>query len=148
MDTTDIKALTQVMAVTLDEVKAMVDRLTDSLNIEFAPNEQLPLIAGILGFPYNEQDDPDFTRRQIKSAIDWYKTKGTTDSFKILFHNLGFDVDIIPLWTPDFCQNVPITTPFIFVQQVGLAYTYSQTPVEVTNPDGQDVTFVTAPPPC
>lgn len=136
----DLESLMHLFAVTLDDMKAWIEQIVDVLNIDFAKPEHLPVIAAILGFPIDVDDDPVFIRKQLKTAVDWYKTKGTVMSFKILFYNLGFDVDIIPLWTPDYCETVIIGPPYLRLTDV--IYDLGESTVIITNPDGQTDTFL------
>ena len=142
---TDVGALTQQVAFTLDECKAYIDQLLNVFDIDTCPTENLNIIANILGYPVNSQDDPDFTRRSLKNAINLYKTKGTEESLKIIFYNLGFYVNVVPLWTPDFIESVAISPPYL---QAHIPTVVGNPPlpgyydVTVVNPDGQFNTMI------
>jgi phage tail P2-like protein len=146
---TDVDALTHEVALTLDEVKAFIDQLLNSFDIEACPVENLNIIANILGFPIDREDDPDFVRRSLRNAIALYKAKGTADSIKVLFYNLGFYVDVVPLWTPDFVEKVRIFPPYIKatiakIPDNGNPYRPGYVDVTVVNPDEQFDTSVGA----
>jgi phage tail-like protein len=139
---TDADALTHEVAITLDEAKAAIDQLLNSFDVEACPVENLNIIANILGFPIDREDDPDFVRRGLKSAISLYKAKGTAESIKVLFYNLGFYVDVVPLWTPDFVEKVRVSPPYIkavvaSVPPNGNPYLAGFYDVTVMNPDEQ-----------
>ncbi len=141
---TDVDALTHEVAATLDQAKAFIDQLLASFDIEACPVENLNIIANILGYPISAQDDPDFVRRCLRNAISLYKAKGTADCIKILFYNLGFYVDVVPLWTPDFIESVQVFPPYITatINQVasGNPYKPGYYDVTVINPDAQSNT--------
>lgn len=144
----DVDALTHEVAITLDEAKAFIDQLLNVFDIEACPVENLNIIANILGYPVNKEDDPDFTRRSLRNAIALYKAKGTADSIKVLFYNLGFYVDVVSLWTPDFVESVQVFPPYI---KATIAKITSGNPyrpgfydVTVINPDSQMDTSIGA----
>ena len=145
---TDVAAIVQQCAITLDEAKAFIDQLLNVFDVESCPVENLNIVANILGYPIGSEDDPDFIRRSLKNAISLYKAKGTADSIKVLFYNLGFYVDVVPLWTPDFVESVEIFPPYI---KAIIAKINSGNPnkpgyydVTVLNPDEQSDTSVGA----
>lgn len=138
----DVDAITHEVAITLDEAKAFIDQLLLNFDVESCPVENLNIVANILGYPVDREDDPDFVRRSLKNAISLYKAKGTADSIKVLFYNLGFFVDVVPLWTPDFVEQVRIFPPYIkstiaVVPPNGNPYLPGHYDVTVINPDEQ-----------
>jgi phage tail P2-like protein len=145
---TDASALTHEVAISLDEAKAFIDQLLNSFDIEACPVENLNIIANILGFPVNKEDDPDFMRRSLRNAIALYKAKGTADSVKVLFYNLGFYVDVVPLWTPDFTESVQIFPPYVkaTISKItsGNPYKPGYYDITIINPDNQSDTSVGA----
>jgi phage tail P2-like protein len=139
---TDVQKLNQTVAVTLDEVKAWVDQILDNLNIDTCPVEHMNIIANLLGYPINKEDDPDFIRRSLKNAINLYKSKGTEEAIKVIFYNLGFNVEVVPLWTPDFVEQVAVYPPYLEVKvplipEGGLPYNGGYYDITVINPDDQ-----------
>jgi|ERR1035438_307233 phage tail-like protein len=143
---TDVAKLTNAVAITLDEAKSFIDQLLNSFDVEACPVENLNIIANILGYPIDKEDDPDFVRRSLRNAISLYKAKGTADSIKVLFYNLGFYVDVVPLWTPDFVESVQVFPPYIKATlakiNVGNSYNPGYYDVTVINPDEQFNTSV------
>lgn len=135
----DIASITNEVAVTLDEIKAYIDQIFDVLDIDNCPVEHLNIIANLLNYPIDKEDDPTFIRRGLKNSISMYKTKGTEDCIKLLFYNLGFTVDIIPLWTPDIVENTLITPPYIQTSIINTNFPYKPGiyDVSVINPDNQ-----------
>jgi len=137
----DVRAVTQLAAMTLDNVKYFIDTLLDNFDIDRVPDENLDIIHNILGYPQDKEEDPSFLRKNLKYAIDLYKTKGTVDSIKILFYSLGIDVDIIPLWTPDYTEYVEISPPYIKLTMPAVQYLAQSVDVTVVNPDEQLYTY-------
>ena len=142
---TDVQKLNQTVAVTLDEIKAWIDQILDNLNVDTCPVEHLNIIANLLGYPVNKEDDPDFVRRSLKSAISLYKSKGTEEAIKVIFYNLGFNVEVVPLWTPDFIEQVSVSPPYIEARVPtipigGIPYDVGYCDVTVMNPDEQTST--------
>lgn len=138
----DVEALTHVMAVTLDDVKYEIDQLPDSLDLDFSKPEHLNIIADLLAYQIDKEDDPDFQRKQLRVAIDSYKTKGTVESVKVLFYTLGFNVEVIPLWTPTYVDYIPVYPPFISVSSSPATDIPQTVDVIVINPDNQSDTKV------
>lgn len=134
--TKDRNAILPTSAIALDEIKAWIDQLLDLNDIDLTKKENLVLISKLLNYPFTKEDDPNIQRRFLKSAIDFYKSKGTLECFKILFYNIGYEVEVIPLWTADITITRTVTIPYIRV--IGLINNipgiYN---VQVTNPDGQ-----------
>jgi phage tail P2-like protein len=145
--TTDIQKITQTVAVSLDELKAWIDQILDNLSIDSCPIEHLNIIANLLGYPANKEDDPDFIRRSLRNAINLYKSKGTEESIKVIFYNLGFNVDIVPLWTADFVEKVQIFPPYIatkvpVISKTGIPYNAGYVDITIMNPDDQFFTSI------
>src|ERR1035437_9313023 len=134
--------------ITINVHDNILDQLLNSFDIEACPVENLNIIANILGFPINKDDDPDFMRRSLRNAIALYKAKGTADSVKVLFYNLGFYVDVVPLWTPDFTESVQIFPPYVkaTISKItsGNPYKPGYYDITIINPDNQSDTSVGA----
>ena len=145
---TDVDSLVHEAAITLDDAKAFIDQLLNSFDIEACPVENLNIIANILGYPIDREDDPDFVRRSLRNAISLYKAKGTADSIKVLFYNLGFYIDVVPLWTPDFIETVQVLPPYLKATlakiNTGNVNKLGYYDVTVMNPDEQIATSVGA----
>jgi hypothetical protein len=136
----DVSILTHEVAITLDTAKAYIDQLLNSFDIDACPVEHLNIIANLLGYPVDKEEDSDFVRRSLRNTINMYKAKGTEDSIKILFYNLGFNVEIFPQWTADFIERVKLSPPYIKVFQQLVpknAYKPGYNDVMVINPDRQ-----------
>jgi phage tail-like protein len=97
-----LDAFTQVFAITLDEIKQAIDELPLILDIEHCPPRYLRVIAEMLNFPLEDVDNTAEQRRQLRTAIDWYKAKGSRKAFRAILYAFGFDTEMIPLWTEDY----------------------------------------------
>ena len=113
----DLVNFIQVFAVTMDELKDYIDSFVEIFDIDRCESKYLPSIAAILGYDLNRGDSVESQRRQLKTAVGWYKVKGTHESFKILFYSLGYTIDLWELWTEDystfhkFLPSLPATVP-------------------------------------
>lgn len=141
---TDLEALNNVIAVSLDDLKAEIDQIVDNFDIDNAKAARLNIIGNLLGYKLGRETDPDFQRRSLKTAIDFYKAKGTPDSIKILFYTLGFDVEVIPLWSADFQEQILIEPPYISIAMISIPDNFQPGyyDVSVLNPDLQTATEV------
>lgn len=133
---TDLENFNQTIAISLDEIKAFIDQVSDILSIDFVNKDQLAVIAALLGVDLNKSEDVNLQRKQLKNALDVIKSKGTLECFTALLYNFGLDIEIIPLWTPDYSEESLIKPPFIQISslpqiQPGLFA------VTVINPDDQ-----------
>lgn len=141
---TDTQILNQTVAITLDEVKVWIDQLLDNLSVETCPTEHLNIIANLLGYPIGNEDDPDFIRRSLRNAINLYKSKGTEEAMKVIFYNLGFNVQVVPLWTANFVEPTLVSPPYIrtkIPETTKIPYNNGYCNVTVMNPDDQMFTL-------
>ena len=102
--------MTQVFAVTLDEIKQAIDEFPQLFDIDHCPPKYLRVIAELLNFPLEDVDTVAEQRRQLKLAINLYKTKGARKAFTAILYAFGFYSSIIPLWTEDyevFYETIP-----------------------------------------
>jgi P2-related tail formation protein len=138
--------LNNLASITLDDCLAQVDQLPYILDIEKCPDDKLHVISNLIGYPVDNQDDPNLRRNILKYAIDFYKVKGTPDSVRILFYTLGFDIDVVPLWTPDYQETKEVFPPYL---KITLPITTNPYPsgyysITVQNPDNQTDTETSA----
>lgn len=94
-----LEDLTEVYAVSLDEIKQAVDEFPLLFDIDHCPPKYLRVIAEMLAYPLEEVDSTAEQRRQLKEAINWYKTKGSRKGFLAMLYAFGFYAELIPLWT-------------------------------------------------
>ncbi len=94
-----LHALTQVFAITLDEIKQSIDDFTKLFDIDHCPTRYLKIIATLLGYPLEDADSTAEQRWQLRTAVEWYRSKGSRKAFQAILYAFGFDAEIIPLWT-------------------------------------------------
>ena len=103
----------QVFAISLDEIKQAIDDFTKVFDIEHCPPRYLKVIADLLNYPLEDGDSTAEQRRQLHTAIEWYKTKGSRKAFTSFLYAFGFYADVVPLWTEDyaeFTEGIPAPT--------------------------------------
>ena len=134
--TRDNNAIIPTTAIALDEIKTWIDQLLDLTSIDYAKDEHLSVIAKLLGYPFTKEDDPDIQRKFLRSAIPFYKSKGTVECFKILFYNLGYQVEVLPLWTANLVTDQTVLPPYLKISAMS-ALSQGYYDVHVINPDLQ-----------
>ena len=105
--------LTQVFALSLDEIKQAIDRFVELFDIDHCPPRYLYTIARLLNYPLSERDGVSTQRKQLREAIEWYRFKGARKSFESMLYAFGFNATVVPLWTEDyevFTENLPEVT--------------------------------------
>jgi len=98
----DFAAFTEVFAITLDEIKQAIDEFPLLFDIEHCPARYLRVIAELLNFPLEDSDSTAEQRRQLKEAINWYRSKGSRRAFTAILYAFGFYATMVPLWTEDY----------------------------------------------
>ena len=138
---TDLENFNHVIALNLDEMKAFIDEVSDVLSIDFVDKEYFGIIASLLNVDLNREEDEFLQRRQLKTALDTIKSKGTLECFKVLMYTFGLVIDIIPLWTPDYVEDIAISAPYIRIDNFP-ALPIDKYDVVVFNPDEQFDTYL------
>jgi len=133
---TDLENFNHVIALNLDEMKAFIDEVSDNLSIEFVDEKYFGIIAALLNVDLNKSEDPNLQRQQLRTALDTIRSKGTVECFKVFMYNFGLTVDVVPLWTPDYYEEIEVVPPYIKVGPLDSMATglYS---ITVINPDQQ-----------
>lgn len=141
----DITKFLNGVALTLDEIKTDIDLFINNIDIEKVNPNNINIPANLLGYPFSNETEAEFKRKLLKTAIDFYKAKGTSESIRILFYTLGLNVEVVPLWTADITSYVDVTPPYIqayFELKTNPTGNYKN--LSVINPDGQLHTAVSA----
>ena len=134
---TDLENFNHIIALNLDEMKSFIDEISDTLSTDFTSKKYFGIIASLLNVELDKSEDEFLQRRQLKTALDTIKTKGTLECFTVLMYNFGLEIEIIPLWTPDYSENIPIIPPYIRIMDYGTGLTDGDNDVIVYNPDLQ-----------
>ena len=99
---TDLENFNHVIALNLDEMKSFIDEVSDTLSVDFVDKKYFGIIASLLNVELNLAEDEFLQRRQLKTALDTIRSKGTLECFSVLMYNFGLTIEITPLWTPDY----------------------------------------------
>lgn len=84
----DLQAFLRVPAITLDELKELIDRLPSIFDIDNCDVRFIPLLAAIVGHQFDPTRDPDVKRREIREAIESYRRKGSIPAIERSLANL------------------------------------------------------------
>ena len=95
----NLENFVEVFALTLDEIKQAIDEFTELFDIDHCPPKYLRTIAEMLNYPLESVDTVAVQRAQLKSAIEWYKSKGARQGFIAILYAFGYHAEVIPLWT-------------------------------------------------
>jgi hypothetical protein len=95
----------EVFAITLDEIKQAIDEFTLLFDIDHCDPRYLRTIAEMINYPLEGADNTAEQRKQLKSAIEWYKSKGSKRAFVAILYAFGYYAEIIPLWTQNTEDN-------------------------------------------
>lgn len=136
-DHSDLENYNHIIALNLDEMKAFIDQVSDNLSIEFVDAKYFGIIAALLNVDLNKIEDTNLQRQQLRTALDTIRAKGTLECFKVLMYNFGLDIDIVPLWTPDYYEETEVIPPYIKVQGLPPIASPGKYDVTVLNPDQQ-----------
>lgn len=84
----------------------------DLFDSDACPQEYLPHMAQRIGLRIDQNFAEATRRRQIRQALDWYKSKGLQESVEQRFAGIGYEARVVSLWTNGFtCTDVEPTNP-------------------------------------
>jgi len=78
------------------EITTSLIELLDPLK---CPEQYLNVLGDTLGVRLDGEAPTDIKRRQIASAVLWYKEKGTLSAFEAFFMTLGYKIDVYEVTT-------------------------------------------------
>lgn len=90
----DLSAFLAVPAMTLDEIKGLVDCLPDIWDVDACDPRFLPLIAAIVGYRFDPTRDPDTQRRELREVVEQYRRKGSIPAIRRALINVGWRGEI------------------------------------------------------
>lgn len=136
----DLENFNHVIALNLDDMKSFIDEVTNNLNVDIIDKNYFGILASLLSVDLTNTEDEYLQRRQLKTALDTIRSKGTLECFRVLMYNFGLEIDVIPLWTPDYYEEVKVSAPYIKITMLPEVSegTYD---VTVLNPDNQFNSF-------
>lgn len=90
----DLSAFLAVPAVTLDEIRSLVDRLPDIWDVDACDPRFLPMLSAIVGYGFDPTRDPDTQRREIREIVKQYRRRGSIPAIRRALINVGWQGEI------------------------------------------------------
>lgn len=87
----DLQAFLRVPAMTLDDLKELIDRLPDILDIDTCDIRFIPLLANIVGYQFDPIRDSDVQRRKVREVIESCRRKGSIPAISRSLINVGWE---------------------------------------------------------
>lgn len=91
----DLDVFLSVIGLTLDDLKAKMDRIPGLASVRHCPPDFLSLLATLVGAEYDPQAHPTPQRQRIREAIERYRRNGTTQGLALELSRLGWNGEII-----------------------------------------------------
>lgn len=91
----DLDVFLSVIGLTLDDLKARIDRVPGLAFPRYCPPDFLIYLAALVGAEYNPEAHPTPQRQRIREAIERYRRNGTTLGLHRELSRLGWDGEII-----------------------------------------------------
>jgi len=130
-DNGDLSDFLAVFAPTLDWLKSLIDDFLELWDIDAVPDEFLPYLGTLIGYPYNYTRDPGVQRKLIRFRIEFYRRKGTRASLERILEENGVAATILenvphegvyqviadtpPSWLPELLEEVhPAGTKWVY----------------------------------
>lgn len=130
-DNGDLRDFLAVFGPTLDWLKSLIDELPQIWDLEAVPDEFLPYLGALIGYPYNYTRDPDVQRKLIRFRIEFYRRKGTRASLERILEENGVTATVLeniphegiyqvivespPSWLPALLEEVhPAGTKWVY----------------------------------
>lgn len=101
VDQGDLSRFLDILWVVLETIANKTEGLDRLFDIDNCPDEFLDLLGGNIGVRKDDELLPDQKRAKIKSAIQWYRIKGTLPSFETSIRHIGLNpekVKIHEIW--------------------------------------------------
>ena len=131
MDEGDLRDFLAVFGPTLDWIKSRIDSLPELWDLDAAPDELLPLLGALVGYPYNHTRDPGVQRKLIRFRTEFYRRKGTRASLERILEENGVQAAVLenvphdgvyqvvaespPSWLPALLEEVrPAGTKWVY----------------------------------
>lgn len=87
----DLQAFLRVPAITLDELKELIDKLPSIFDIDQCDARFIPLLASIVGYRFDPTRDSDLQRREIREVVESYRRKGSIPAIQRSLANTGWE---------------------------------------------------------
>jgi len=130
-DAGDLRDFLAIFGPTLDWLKSRIDALPELWDLDNVPDEFLPHLGALIGYPYNYTRDPDVQRKLIRFRIEFYRRKGTRASLERILEENGVPAVVLentphegiyqvvaespPTWLPALLEEVhPAGTKWVY----------------------------------
>ncbi len=90
-ETGDLAAFLKVPAVSLDELKELIERFPEIFDVDRCEPRYLPYLAHLVGRPYDGTIATDTQRNIIKEALPLYRRKATIPAIRRSLVDLGWE---------------------------------------------------------
>jgi len=90
-ETGDLAAFLKVPAVSLDELKELIERFPDIFDVDRCEPRYLPYLAHLVGRPYDGTIATETQRNIIKEAVPLYRRKATIPAIRRSLVDLGWE---------------------------------------------------------
>jgi hypothetical protein len=110
-----------------------IDNMLELSNPNTVGDKYIGYLADMINFSLTRGETTSLTelRRQLNQAVDWYKIKGTYQSFKIAAYICGYGLNIYDMYTKDYVNFIP--KPWFTATEAG------------ENPEGLDSSYYKSP---
>ena len=89
--TGDLAAFLSLLAAALDDLKDLADRFPEIFDVDRCEERFLPLLAGLVGWPWEPMQDAPRQRQQIREAVEFYRRKGTIPAIRRSLVDIGWE---------------------------------------------------------
>jgi phage tail-like protein len=89
--TGDLAAFLALPASALDDLKDLADRFPSIFDVDRCEDRFLPLLAALVGWPWEPTQDAARQRRQIREAVEFYRRKGTVPAIRRSLADIGWE---------------------------------------------------------
>ena len=93
-DSGDLAAFLRVPGASLDELKDLIDRFPLLFDVDRCEECWLPLLAQLVGQPFDPRRSPAENRRRIREAVPYYRRKGTIPAIRRELNDQGWQGQI------------------------------------------------------
>ena len=90
----DLATFLRVPGTSLDELTGLIDRFPQLFDVDRCEERWLPLLAQLVGLPFDSRRSSAENRQRIKEAIPLYRRKGTIPAIRRSLTDLGWQGQI------------------------------------------------------
>jgi phage tail-like protein len=101
----DLRTFLKLPAGELDRLKLLADRFPEIFDIDRCEPRFVPLLASLVGWPYDPTKDVAPQRRAIREAVEFYRRKATIPAIHRSLTEIGWEGWIEETWPQAFRLN-------------------------------------------